>query len=158
MAASSWPGVREWIGAVGARTAFIEPDSPWENGYCESFNAKFRDELLDGEIFYSLAQARIIESWRRPYNTIRPHSALGYRPPAPKILKRSALPPGAASPATLGIAPGPCMSLRPNPTRKMVFYLRPLLVCQSSSAQGWPPLAFLDQILIPTNFLNADSA
>jgi transposase InsO family protein len=56
--------VRDWIGAVGARTAYIEPGSPWENGYCESFNAKLRDELLDSEIFYSLAEAKIvIESW-----------------------------------------------------------------------------------------------
>ena len=71
--------VREWIAAVGARTAFIEPGSPWENGYCESFNSKLRDELLNGEVFYSLAEARIvIESWRQHYNTQRPHSSLGY--------------------------------------------------------------------------------
>jgi putative transposase len=77
--------VREWIAAVGARTAYIEPGSPWENGYCESFNAKLRDELLNGEIFYSLAEARIvIEGWRKHYNTKRPHSSLGYRPPAPE--------------------------------------------------------------------------
>lgn len=69
--------VREWIVAVGARTAFIEPGSPWENGYCESFNSKLRDELLNGEIFYSLAEAKvIIEAWRRYYNTERPHSSL----------------------------------------------------------------------------------
>ena len=79
--------VREWIAAVGARTAFIEPGSPWENGYCESFNGKLRDELLDGETFYSLAEARIIvEGWRRQYNTVRPHSSLGYRPPAQEAL------------------------------------------------------------------------
>ena len=77
--------VREWIVAVGAKTAFIEPGSPWENGYCESFNSKLRDELLDGEIFYSLAEAKIIiEAWRRYYNTERPHSSLGYKPPAPE--------------------------------------------------------------------------
>ena len=77
--------VREWIDAVGAKTAYIEPGSPWENGYVESFNARLRDELLDGEIFYSLTEAQIlIERWRRHYNTIRPHSALGYRPPAPE--------------------------------------------------------------------------
>ncbi len=64
------------IAAVGARTAYIEPGSPWENGYCESFNAKLRDELLNGEIFYSLKEAQvIIESWRQHYNTIRPHSS-----------------------------------------------------------------------------------
>ena len=79
--------VRDWITAVGARTAFIEPGSPWENGYCESFNSKLRDELLDGEIFYSLAEARIvIEGWRQHYNTERPHSALGYKPPAPAVI------------------------------------------------------------------------
>ena len=79
--------VRSWIAAVGARTAFIEPGSPWENGYCESFNSRLRDELLNGEIFYSLREARIlIEQWRRHYNTVRPHSALGYRPPAPESI------------------------------------------------------------------------
>lgn len=79
--------VRDWIGAVGARTALIEPGSPWENGYCESFNARLRDELLNGEIFYSLREAQIIiEQWRRHYNTARPHSALGYRPPAPQVI------------------------------------------------------------------------
>ena len=79
--------VRKWINAVGARTAFIEPGSPWENGYCESFNGRMRDELLNGEIFYSLREAQIIiEEWRRHYNTKRPHSALGYRPPAPEVM------------------------------------------------------------------------
>ncbi|WP_085956414.1 IS3 family transposase [Roseibium aggregatum] len=79
--------VRDWIKAVGARTAYIEPGSPWENGYCESFNARFRDELLDGEIFYGLHEAQIlIEKWRKHYNTKRPHSALGYRPPAPETI------------------------------------------------------------------------
>ena len=81
--------VRDWINAVGAKTAYIEPGSPWENGYCESFNARFRDELLDGEIFYSLKEAQIlIEQWRKHYNTKRPHSALGYRPPAPETITR----------------------------------------------------------------------
>ena len=79
--------VRAWIGAVGAKTAFIAPGSPWENGYCESFNARFRDELLNGEVFTTLREAQIlIERWRRHYNTVRPHSALGYRPPAPKSI------------------------------------------------------------------------
>jgi len=69
--------VREWIAAVGARTAFIEKASPWENGYVESFNGKLRDELLNGEIFYSLAEARImIEQWRRHYNRARTHRSL----------------------------------------------------------------------------------
>ena len=79
--------VREWITAVGAKTAYIEPGSPWENGYCESFNSKLRDELLKGEIFYTLNEAKvIIENWRRHYNTVRPHSSLGYRPPAPEVV------------------------------------------------------------------------
>lgn len=77
--------VQEWITAVGAKTAYIAPGSPWENGYCESFNSKLRDELLNGEIFYTLAEAKVvIESWRRHYNTKRPHSSLGYKPPAPE--------------------------------------------------------------------------
>ena len=79
--------VRDWIAAVGTKTAYIEPGRPWENGYCESFNGRFRDELLNGEIFYSLREAQIIiEEWRRHYNTKRPHSALGYRPPAPEAI------------------------------------------------------------------------
>jgi len=79
--------VRSWISAVGAQTAYLEPGSPWENGYVESFNARFRDELLNGEIFYSLKEAQIvIEQWRQHYNTKRPHSSLGYRPPAPEAI------------------------------------------------------------------------
>ena len=79
--------VRDWIKAVSAKTAYIEPGSPWENGYCKSFNARFRDEFLNGEIFYSLREAQIlIEEWRKHYNTKRPHSALGYRPPAPETI------------------------------------------------------------------------
>lgn len=79
--------VRQWISAVGARTAYIEPGSPWENVYIESFNARFRDELLNGEIFYNLKEAQVlIEQWRKHYNTKRPHSALGYRPPAPETI------------------------------------------------------------------------
>ena len=90
--------LREWIAAVGAKTAYIEPGSPWENGYCESFNGKLRDELLNGEIFYTLKEAKImIEAWRRHYNTIRPHSSLGYRPPAPEVF----VPAFAAWPAAL---------------------------------------------------------
>jgi putative transposase len=103
--------VREWIVAVGAKTAFIEPGSPWENGYCESFNARLRDELLNGEIFYSLAEAKVvIESWRRHYNTARPHSSLGYRPPAPQVLQWPSSPPGPASPATPALAQRPLMN------------------------------------------------
>ncbi len=77
--------VRNWIDAVGAKTAYIEPGPPWENGYVESFNARLRDKLLNGEIFYTLKEARIIiEGWRKHYNTKRSHSALGYKPPAPE--------------------------------------------------------------------------
>jgi putative transposase len=76
--------LRKWLGQVGTGTLYIEPGSPWENGYCESFNGKLRDECLNGEIFYSLKEAQVvIEQWRVEYNTRRPHSALGYRPPAP---------------------------------------------------------------------------
>jgi putative transposase len=82
--------IREWLGRLGARTLFIEPGSPWENGYNESFNGKLRDELLNGEIFSTLREAEIlIEQWRRHYNTVRPHSALGYRPPAPEAIEPS---------------------------------------------------------------------
>jgi transposase InsO family protein len=73
-----------WLERLGVQTLFIEPGSPWANGYVESFNGKLRDELLDREIFYTVAEAKVLlERWRREYNTIRPHSALGYRPPAP---------------------------------------------------------------------------
>jgi transposase InsO family protein len=79
--------VRDWLGRIGVTTLYIEPGSPWENGYNESFNGKLRDELLNGEIFYTLAEARtLIERWRRHYNTVRPHSSLGYRPPAPETI------------------------------------------------------------------------
>ncbi len=79
--------VRTWLQKVGVQTLYIEPGSPWENGYIESFNGKLRDELLNGEIFYSLTEAKVlIERWRREYNTIRPHSSLGYRPPAPEAM------------------------------------------------------------------------
>jgi len=79
--------LRQWLSAVGAKTLYIEPGSPWENGYCESFNGKLRDECLNGEIFYSLKEAQVvIEQWRVQYNTVRPHSSLGYRPPAPEAI------------------------------------------------------------------------
>jgi len=76
-------GLRKWLAGTGAKTAYIEPGSPWENGYCESFNSKLRDEFLNGEIFYSMKEIRVLaERWRVHYNTVRPHSSLGYRPPA----------------------------------------------------------------------------
>ena len=106
--------VQEWIAAVGAKTAYIQPGSHWENGYVESFNARLRDELLDGEIFYTLCEAKIvIESWRRHYNAIRPHASLGYRAPAPEVFVPvlAAWPPAqlqSAAPATL------LLHMRPN--------------------------------------------
>ena len=79
--------VQTWLQKVGVQTLYIEPGSPWENGYIESFNGKLRDELLNGEIFYTLTEAKVlIERWRQEYNTIRPHSSLGYRPPAPEVI------------------------------------------------------------------------
>ena len=76
--------LREWLMSLGTGPLYIEPGSPWENGFCESFNGRLRDECLNGEIFYSLKEAQIvIEQWRRQYNTVRPHTSLGYRPPAP---------------------------------------------------------------------------
>ncbi len=99
--------VQAWITAVGAKTAYIERGSPWENGYVESFNARLRDELLNGELFYSLREAQIIiESWRVHYNTKRPHASLGYRPPAPEVFvpamaARPSKPTGVAQRTTL---------------------------------------------------------
>jgi putative transposase len=79
--------VRKWLNRLGVKTLFIEPGSPWENGYIESFNGKMRDELLSREEFTTLEEARVlIEQWRREYNQVRPHSALGYRPPAPEAI------------------------------------------------------------------------
>ena len=106
--------VQEWIVAVGAKTAYIAPGSPWENGYIESFNARLRDELLDGEIFYTLKEAKIvIESWRRHYNAVRPHASLGYRAPAPEVI----VPALAAWPATQSRpAPPATLPLEPRPT------------------------------------------
>lgn len=80
--------VRKWLANLGVKTLFIEPGSPWENGYNESFNGKLRDELLNGEIFYTLKEAQsLIERWRQEYNTFRPHSSLGYLPPAPETIQ-----------------------------------------------------------------------
>ena len=96
--------VRNWLERVGVKTLFIEPGSPWENGYVESLNGKFRDEFLNGEIFYTLQEAKVlIEQWRRHYNRVRPHSALGYRPPAPEAME---IPPlrGRQLPTDLGTA------------------------------------------------------
>lgn len=109
--------LREWIAAVGSQTAYIEPGSPWENGYCESFNSKLRDELLNGEIFFSLAEAQvIIESWRRHFNAIRPHSALKHRPPAPEVVipRGGRIVPWASAPALEGArSPNPNLASEP---------------------------------------------
>ena len=79
--------LRNWLARLNTGTLFIEPGSPWENGYNESFNGKLRDELLNCEIFYTLKEAKIlIEQWRKHYNTVRPHSALGYKPPTPEAI------------------------------------------------------------------------
>jgi transposase InsO family protein len=103
--------VQDWIKAVGAKTAYITPGSPWENGFIESFNARLRDELLEGEIFYSLKEARVvIESWRRYYNTERPHGSLGYKPPAPEVFVPAFAARAAAQPQP---APSPALAHRP---------------------------------------------
>ena len=78
----------KWFKTLSLQPLFIEPGSPWENGFIESFNARMRDELLNGEIFFTLLEARvIIEMWVKHYNTIRPHSSLGYKPPVPETLQ-----------------------------------------------------------------------
>ena len=77
--------LRHWLRALNVKTLFIEPGSPWENGYVESFNARLRDEFLNGELFYTLKEAQVmIAAWRRHYNQVRPHSSLGWKPPAPQ--------------------------------------------------------------------------
>jgi putative transposase len=79
--------VKDWLPKVGVKTLFIEPGSPWENGYNESFNGKFRDELLNGELLDTVWEGRVLaERWRQEYNSKRPHSSLGYRPPAPEAI------------------------------------------------------------------------
>jgi transposase InsO family protein len=97
--------VREWLARVNVKTLYIAPGSPWENGYIESFKGKLRDELLDGEIFYTLREAKVlIDRWRQEYNTFRPHSALGYRPPAPEAVQWPVLnATGLWSAATVGL-------------------------------------------------------
>lgn len=94
--------LRKWLGNIGTGTLYIEPGSPWENGYCESFNGKLRDECVNGKIFYSLKEAQIvIEKWRVEYNTRRPHSALGYRPPTPAAYSLMVPPNSISQPMTV---------------------------------------------------------
>jgi len=84
--------IRKWLNRLGVKTLFIEPGSPWENGYIESFNGKLRDELLAREIFTHLGEAKVlIEKWRKEYNQIRPHSSLKYQPPAPEVILSGAM-------------------------------------------------------------------
>ena len=105
------------LSVASPKTLYIAPGSPWENGYNESFNGSLRDELLNGEIFYTLAEARVlIEAWRRHFNTMRPHSALKYRPPAPEaVIPRSGnIVPWASAPALEGArSPNPTMASGP---------------------------------------------
>jgi transposase InsO family protein len=97
--------VKRWLKRLQVKTLFIEPGSPWENGYVESFNGKLRDELLSGEVFTTLTEAQVlIGNWREHYNRQRPHSSLGYRPPAPEAV----LPPGLLSPSAA--IPNPFMT------------------------------------------------
>jgi putative transposase len=108
--------LQAWLERRGTATVHIEPGHPWENGYAESFNARLRDELLDGEIFYTLREAQIvIESWRRHYNAVRPHASLGYRAPAPEVFVPAlaawpAAQPRPAPPAMLPVAPRPTLN------------------------------------------------
>ena len=96
--------VREWLARLRVRTLYIEPGSPWENGYIESFNGKLQDELLKREVFDTLWEAKVlVERWRREYNQVRPHSALGYRPPVPET--REPLPSGSAALRLPAMAP-----------------------------------------------------
>ena len=89
--------LRTWLKRIEVQTLYIEPGSPWENGYIESFNGRLRDELLNGEVFDTVLEAQVLcDQWRRHYNAVRPHSSLGYRPPAPE-----AIAPWPGSPARL---------------------------------------------------------
>src|SRR5207302_8044609 len=115
--------------AVGAKTAYISPGSPWETGFIESFNARLRDELLDGEIFYTLREAEIvIESWRRHYNTVRPHASIGYRSPAPEVFVPA-------------LAAWPAAQSRPAPPAMLPLAPRPTLNKHSTRTSSWGPVS-----------------
>ena len=126
--------VQDWIAAVGSTTAYIEPGSPWENGYCESFNAKLRDELLNGEVFYTMKEASVvIEQWRRHYNSIRPHSSLGYNPPAPEVVIWPTEPSSSAPLAQ------PAIVTRPDPDPSNWSALRASFSGILNPEGGWMP-------------------
>ena len=130
--------VQDWIAAVGAKTAYIAPGSPWENGYIESLNGRLRDELLNGEIFYTLREAQIvIESWRRHYNTIRSHASLGYRAPAPEVI----VPTFTASPAA---------QTQPAPPATLPLESRPTMNLHSNRATKWGPVTSSARPTSPT--------
>ena len=106
--------LRSWLDRIGVKTLYIEPGSPWENGYNESFNSKLRDEILNMEIFYTLKEAKVlIERWRQHYNTVRPHSSLGYRPPAPETVLHNVDGPTCAAE---GLRVAPQLNPRPTPS------------------------------------------
>ncbi len=96
--------LRAWLAESGVKTLYIEPGSPWQNGFNESFNGKLRDELLNGELFTSLTEAKVVtEDWRMAYNHRRPHSSLGYETPAAYAAKVRGLP-SSATPVGTGSA------------------------------------------------------
>jgi putative transposase len=133
--------VQEWIAAVGAKTAYITPGSPWENGFIESFNARLRDELLDGEVFYTLREAQIvIESWRRHYNAVRPHASIGYRPPAPEVFVPALAAWPAAQPRP---APPAMLPLVPKNNPKLTFQSDHLLGAGQASPVREPRMIWL---------------
>jgi len=149
--------VQDWIAVAGAKTAYIERGSPWENGYIESFNARLRDELLNGEIFNTLREAQIVtESWRRHCNTIRPHASIGYKPSAPEVF----VPAFAAWPAALR-KPAPPAHAGATANLKLSFHLDhtagadhyrardPLL---GASGDGGSPWCILEDALIADGF------
>ena len=92
--------LRKWLADTGAKTLYIEPGSPWENGFCESFNSTLREEFLNGKIFYSIKELHKAQGRRVPCNTVRPHSSLGYRPPAPETWLTSTMGRGEVETAT----------------------------------------------------------
>lgn len=141
--------VRDWLAKVGVTTLYIEPASPWENGYVESLNGKLRDGLLNGEIFSTVKEAKVlIESWRRHYNTVRPHSSLGYRPPAPEAIAARASGP---TPSAVDAAAGtPSAALRPSRRRRAKGPgLSSTLVWKPGEGQSEPCVGVQDTLAPP---------